>query len=128
MEKKNELTTRKPVNLFDDLFFDFFPRRRNFLEEIDDLNKFYGEDSSWIVKKDSYEMNIPNIPEKLDKLNVSVEDNAIKIEYSYKDEHSSQSFSSYRTLPEDCDYAKISANVENNVLTVVIPKGIDKEK
>jgi len=80
------------------------------------------DDKSWIVKKDHYELKYGNIPNNLDTLNVSVEDNSIKIEYSYKDDNSSQSFSAYRTLPKDCDFAKISANVEDNVLSINIPR------
>lgn len=91
-------------NMFDDDFEDIF------------------NDKSWIVEDDHYELVYENIPEKLDNLNVTVEDNSIKVEYSYKDDNSSQTFSAHRTLPEDCIFEKIEANVEDNVLKINIPR------
>lgn len=99
--------------VFDSLF------SPNFLK---DFNDDIFNDKSWVVKDNQYEMKFENIPDKLDNLNVSVEDNSIKIEYGYKDDNSSQTFSAYRSLPEDCDFEKISADVENNVLTIIIPR------
>jgi len=91
-------------NLFNDDFEDMF------------------NDKSWIVEDDHYELIYDNIPEKLDTLNVTVENGSIKIEYSYKDNNSSQKFSAHRTLPEDCVFDKIEANVEDNVLKINIPR------
>ena len=111
--EKNLINYRSFDNLLEDLFGCFIDK------DIFD-NTF---DVKSLVETDNhYELKYPNIPEKLDKLNVTVEDNIINVEYSYKDKNSSQTFSASRTLPEDCDYDKISANVEDNVLVISIPK------
>ena len=80
-------------------------------------------DDSWIENEDSYELNFDNVPDNPDKIDVTVEDGVVKVKYSVKTKNFSSSYSYNRTLPEDCIYDEIKAELsEDNKLIVTVPK------
>lgn len=80
-------------------------------------------DDSWIENEDSYELNFDNVPNNPDKIDVTVEDGIVKVKYSVKTKNFSSSYSYNRTLPEDCNYDEIKAELsEDNKLIVTVPK------
>lgn len=80
-------------------------------------------DDSWIENEDSYELNFDNVPDTPDKIDVTVEDGIVKVKYSVKTKNFSSSYCYNRTLPEDCNYDEIKAELsEDNKLIVTVPK------
>ena len=121
-------------NFFDDAFFntDLMPRMNATAPAINvkETEKGYEmEVAAPGLKKEWVRINIDNDG----NLNVAIEN---KMEHKDEDKHEHYlrrefSYSNYQqsyTLPEDADREKISAKVENGVLTVNIPKLAPKEE
>ena len=142
-ERKGELTTRRPFDIWDDMdrLFD------RFRADFDDLFWPYGENS--ILSKytncrtpaadvadlgDKYEMNleIPGITK--DNIDIEVTPNGVEISAKYEDTQEEKSknwlrrecsgMSFYRSfeLPEELKTDDVEAEMNNGILTLILPK------
>ena len=84
------------------------------------------EKKIWLEDEDSYKINIPAYLDETGdtryETNITVENNLLKIDLGSTAKDWSTSFKVEVTLPENSDYDNISAYIENNTLTVVVPK------
>lgn len=80
-------------------------------------------DNFLVDNGENYKLTMDVNPKATAKdITIDLEDNQLKIEYTFKDENCKTSSSIIETLPKDADTDEITATVENGKLVIVVEK------
>lgn len=120
-------------NNYDNEFNKFFERQAGFMSE-KDINS--NNTNVFSIKtnetKDSYKIRINLKPFNNDakKVDIKIKDKMLSISAKFenkdKDSFNSSSFYQSLYLPQKIDKSRITKEVKNNILTIIIPKPLEK--